>query len=537
MRFLCLILLCVNICHAFEETPLVKGILLVGKKELLAKKKELIEIEGIELREVELPSKGLEKHLEAILGEPFNHDTIRTIKNQIYQFYRDNDRPLVLISLPNQRPATGTVQVLIEESRLGEVKVVGNKWTPAKRYENYFATKPGETISQRNISRDMDFINRGPFRAVNVSYSPGARPQTTDVTLEVVDRRPYFFYAGCDNAGVPTTGRQRIFAGFGWDQIWGADQSLYYQYTTNYNTSRYHSNTFQYVALCPWKGIFNLYGGFSTVSATLDPSPLNNKGTNAQASLRYITPFGVTRQFSQEIIGGFDWKNTNNTLEFSDATPVFGQTVNITQWIVGYKCRYEEKNVTVEGDVEGVFSPFQWFPNQTSADYESLRPGADNRWFYLLANCFIRCALPHKMATHIRINGEASLQTLLPSEQLGVGGYDSVRGYDQRQFNGDSGLIVSWELHSPPFTVWKTKVKKRENLAHFLYFLDGGLGYDNVKVPDVPRFNTLAGTGIGLRYFLSDHLKARIDYGIKLHQQADFTGGASEVHFNVTGSF
>lgn len=524
-----------------EKVPkCISGIVFVGEKRFLLDKKELEAIKGIQFKHIDdVPGSesDLRKLLAPNLNRPFNANTLKEIKQQIYQYYRKNDRPIILVIVPKQKEDTGTAQFIVKESTLGKLTVVGNKWSPSKRYENYFDLKPGEAISQRSINRDMDFVNRSPFRTVNVSYSPGTREYTTDVTLEVTDRKPYFFYMGCDNTGVPTTGRQRIFAGLGWDQIRGKDISFFYQYTTNYSAHRYHSNTFQFTAMCPWHAIINLYGGFSIVHATLHPMPLNNRGTNIQGSIRYIAPFLSSRFFSQELIAGFDLKNTNNTMEFTDTTPVFGQTVNISQWTVGYKCRYESKKMTISGGVETVFSPFQWLPGQTDADYESLRPGADNRWFYATAYCNIRNALPLSLTSHLRLAGEISPQTLLPSEQFGIGGHDTVRGYDERQYNGDSGMLVNWEVHTPGVALIRTKSLKGINQANLLAFFDGGFGFDNTKVPQIPYANVLASVGIGFRYFLSDLLKARVDYGVKLHHQADFTGGASEVHFNVTGSY
>jgi hypothetical protein len=38
----------------------------------------------------------------------------------------------------------------------------------------------------------------------------------------------------------------------------------------------------------------------------------------------------------QELIAGFDFKRTNNTIEFVDDYPSFGKNVNLTQFSVEY---------------------------------------------------------------------------------------------------------------------------------------------------------------------------------------------------------
>src|SRR5690606_20963739 len=131
----------------------------------------------------------------------------------------------------------------------------------------------------------------------------------------------------------------------------------------------------------------------------------HNKGTNIQASIRYVVPFAPKAHFSQEIIAGFDIKNTNNTIEFTDTDPIIGHDINMTQWLLSYKCKYEWKKIEVEGGLEGIFSPLEWLPNQTNADFATLRPNATNTWFYAAGYCNIRRALPHAFSTVIRMNG------------------------------------------------------------------------------------------------------------------------------------
>lgn len=290
--------------------------------------------------------------------------------------------------------------------------------------------------------------------------------------------------------------------------------------------------------MLPWESVFNLFGGFSIMHADLNPMPMKNKGTNVQASIRYTIPFSPTQHFSQEFMAGFDIKNTNNTVEFTDTTPVFGRTVNITQWLAAYKCKYMWEKIEVESSIEGTFSPFAWLPGQTDADFESLRPEATSTWFYATAYCNIRHALPHCFSTQIKVSGQYSPSTLLPSEQFGIGGYATVRGYDERQYNGDSGMLASWEVHSPHFSLFRTKKRSLANEAYFLTFADGGFGFDNNHIPDVPNSNFLASIGAGFRYYFGTYINSRVDYGFKMHHQADFTGGRyGHLHFSVSGSY
>lgn len=46
----------------------------------------------------------------------------------------------------------------------------------------------------------------------------------------------------------------------------------------------------------------------------------------------------------------------------------------------------------------------------------------------------------------VRSQGQIASRNLLSSEQLGLGGLYTVRGYDERILNTDNGLFLSGEL-------------------------------------------------------------------------------------------
>lgn len=516
----------------------IRGVALVGGKKALFSNQELRSMQGLWTRDLDLPGSlyALQEELEPFyLNQAWTQETLQALKQKVYQYYISQDQPFVIISIPPQHKSSRIVQLIVEESRLGKVEVVGNEWVPSQRFLNYFHTRAGEPISLKRIGRDVDFMNRSPFRRVDLIYSPGVAENTTDLTLAVHDRRPYRFYAGTDNTGVPSTGRMRIFAGFSWDQLFNLDHTFFYQYTTNTHVNRFHANTFQYLALLPCEHILNLYGGFSVLQADIPAPNRHNEGTNIQGSIRYLIPFFFNRTLSHELTAGFDLKNTNNTMEFTDVAAVFGQTVNMSQFMLGYQLKLEYPSSSVQTGFDLFFSPFDWLPNQSQAAFNSLRPGAKNKWIYATGFVNFRQALG-SYSYRLFARAQVTPQALLPSEQLGLGGYDTVRGYDERQYNADIGILTSAEFYFPSFSIFRSRDPHRDKM-YFLLFLDAGGGCDNQKVPEIKWADYLMGIGPGVRYSFSSYLNARLDWGLKLHHQEGFTGGGSMFHFSVTGSY
>jgi hemolysin activation/secretion protein len=120
---------------------------------------------------------------------------------------------------------------------------------------------------------------------------------------------------------------------------------------------------------------------------------------------------------------------------------------------------------------------------------------------------------------------------LLPSEELGVGGYASVRGYEERLVNGDDGWIINNELRTPSFKIGNLlgKYGYGDGLQ-FLAFVDYGAVRANGVRTD------LLSVGPGLRYRMSRNVFVRFDYGFQLLER-NLSTRNSRAHIGVLLSF
>jgi len=517
----------------------IQAIILVNSKAELLEVDSLQGLYGLKIKDVPIP--GTKSALNAKLtplyyNQKFTQKNVTQIKKAITEFYEENGLPFVLVSVPSQNITKGVLQLVVQESKIGKLEFVGNKWAPTKMVSKYLTLKEGDSIRQNALLKDLDFMNRNPFRRVSLIYSQGDTKNTTNLTFDVDARKPYRFYTGVDDTGVPTTGRGRVFAGFCWDQMFQLDHMLLFQYTTNYESSKFHAYTVQYTAYLPWEAVLNLFGGYSSVHAHLPYPDRSNHGQSGQASLRYHTPFAPNRSLIHEFIAGADWKITDNTVEYVDTVfPVFAQAINISQGVLGYVCKYQKEKTAVESGIEMFFSPGEILPGQSNADFESLRPGAKNTWVYFNGHLSYE-KMFSSFTYQFYFKGQASTESLIPMVQLGIGGYGSVRGYDERQMSVDTGMFVSNELRAPGFSIFRSKQPHQDKMQ-FLIFFDVGGGADYNKIFSIKPHNYLMGAGPGVRYHFGQFLTARLDWGIKLHHQEGFTGGNSMFHFSVIGSY
>jgi hemolysin activation/secretion protein len=497
--------------------------------------------QGVLFDNIEVPASEelFEKELSPYLGTTITSSMLKEIQGSIQNFYTDNNLPLIQVIVPQQDITDGMVQIQVLESKVGKVRVEGGGHSSEKQLKNYLGLKHNDQINVDTMRNRLDFMNRNPFRKVNLVYAPGDDTLTTDIELLVDDRRPFRFYAGANNEGVPTTGREQLVAGFNCARMFSLDHFFAYQYTSTDNFHNFQGHTVQYLAFLPWRNVLSMYGGYSSVHADLPFPSQKNHGYSFQASGRYIVPFGGTKVLSHEASVGFDFKRTNNTVVDSESNPIIAKNVNLGQFMARYAGTVAKESYELGYEAELFVSPGAMMTDQTKEDYESLRPHAKNHWVYGRVMAKYLQRLPASFMFSCIGRGQLASENLLPSEQVGLGGFNSVRGYDERQLNYDSGAIINTELQSPgiPVISFFKKKKAWRDAIQLIGFIDYGYGTNHNLLPGEAIHNYLLGVGPGLRYTLDPWLTARLDLGVKLHKDATFSGGEAMWYFSTVGSF
>ncbi len=107
------------------------------------------------------------------------------------------------------------------------------------------------------------------------------------------------------------------------------------------------------------------------------------------------------------------------------------------------------------------------------------------------------------------INGQFTNDALVPGEQFGYGGPDSVRGFNIREVANDKGYSGSLELYTPELGAkfgWK-EIKMR-----LLGFYDAGTTGRNSIQPGESFGQSGGSVGVGMRMTYGKHVNLRLDF-------------------------
>jgi hemolysin activation/secretion protein len=163
----------------------------------------------------------------------------------------------------------------------------------------------------------------------------------------------------------------------------------------------------------------------------------------------------------------------------------------------------------------------------TDAAYQTIRAGAQADYFYGRMWGERRFVLPQNFIFLARMTGQLAGGNLLPSEQLGFGGYNSVRGYNMRLVNGDSGYFGTCEIRTPSRNLFA------DDQLQLLAFYDRGNAWDHTLLPGQDPNIDLSSTGLGLRYVLNPEILLRVDYGWQLNKVVTLPQPNSRWHVGV----
>jgi hemolysin activation/secretion protein len=333
------------------------------------------------------------------------------------------------------------------------------------------------------------------------------------------DRIPWSGYIGYEDSGNESTNLERTIYGIHWGNAFGLDHSLGYQYTASPNYRDLEAHTAAYTIPLRNRDQLVVYGSYATVHPTIGPGFMSD-GFAWQTSARYYHeifpgPCCPHRCLERNIIFGFDFRRTNSSLIFGQNV-VFDDIADIAQLMVGYQSVLQnECGDYCNWGTELYIGPHWGFsPHNNDRDFNALRPGASSDYVYARAYFERLRHLNSEFDTFWRIAGQVSESNLLASEQIGLGGYNTVRGYDMRLVNGDSGLVFNAELRTRPICMSYSSRCSHEMIL--LTFFDFGVAGNHDLFPAEEDSLELASVGWGLRYRVGQHVSARFDYGWQL---------------------
>jgi hemolysin activation/secretion protein len=451
----------------------------------------------------------------AFIGRPIDDALLADIPDRLTAYYASIGRPFVVIVIPAQDIAAGTLQVNVIETKRGRIRVEGNRWFDDQQYIGSIRTRVGDPIDIQSLTRDTNWINRDGHRHAAIALEPGDDPSTYDLTVRTRDSLPLDVTLGADNTGTADTGLYRIGLGIDWTNAMWRGDDLNYSFLTSPDQFRLLEHALTYTAYLPWRDWLTI----SAVNADTHgwtTGPSNGSSVNGRddiVSLRYGIDLPASPDFIHHIELGYDFKSTNNNV-LTGGNAVFPTTSELDQFAFGYIARRGDTRGLTDLTALLIGSPGHLTPRNTQSALAEQQPGASPTYVYGRLSIERLTNLPLDGVWSARLTGQYSSDNLLPSEQLIFGGFRSIRGFAELGATRDEGILMQNELRLAPLKPGLSRYQTDSAVLVPFVFLDLGAGRNHLDQAGLERsWLEMVSTGPGLTWQLTPNAALRLSWG------------------------
>ena len=418
---------------------------------------------------------------------------IQAVMRELDATYADRGYITTKTYIPAQNLQQGTLILSVLEGRVEDILLIDDeKQIESKRGERQLSTafpkSRGELFQLRDFEQGLDQMNRLASVEAVLKLQPGAEPGGSYVIVQRVQNDPVRGYLRLDNQGSKSTGRNRLSFDLEVDDLIGANDTWTLGYVGSENT-----NALSLVGSVPY-GYWTFRGDLS-YSEYL--TPLNTLselfGTSYSAGLNANYVLNRDQSSKTELSFGLQVRKSDRFINDARLTPQDLTTLNfgIKHLQLGERARHSfDATLTLGTSLFG-------------ADSDSGDLGRDipRAQFIKVGAGWQRQGALGELGTLVTdVRLQFSPHTLYGSEQMVLGSYSTVRGYNAAVASGDSGTYVRNDLYLTP-DVWNfLPTALGENLAQnaqFHLFLDAGVTRDRAR----ETTEKAAGFGLGLSYY------------------------------------
>jgi len=479
--------------------------------------------------------------LAPFLGEFDNLAALQSAAAALQAVYHRSGRLITQVVLPAQDISEGTVILKVIEGRISNVAVIGNQ---RLSNENILASLPvlraGESIDLHDLNAALQLANENPSRRLAVNFRPDKSVGDIIANVRVQEAEAQRYTLGLNDTGNENTGDLRLNLAWQNTNVMQKDHVATLQYTLapdDLDAVSIIGGGYR-IPFYRQRLLLDLVGAYSNVSSGSVPVPSGTldfagKGVVLGGQLTRLLPAVLKLQHRATLsIYQRRYKNECSiSVNNNSNACIGGSDVDYTTQplALGYSGKWTQPKRQFNFSLSASYN-LPGGPNGSATDFDAARLGADNRYLIWRAGADATQQLPRDWQLRALFEGQYVNEPLVSGEQFGLGGADSLRGFDERAVTGDRGWRAGLELFGPDLGA-KSGL---DGLAlRPVVFLEGGqMSRLNPQAGDIAQ-QTLSSAGLGMRLGYAGKLSAQIDWGRVINGGGTVDDGGSRFHFNL----
>lgn len=465
------------------------------------------------------------------INKKVNFRDMETITKKIKAKYKAEGYATAVVYLPEQEITEGTIEIRIIEGKMGELNIEGNKQFSSSLIRKHIHLKKNDILNVKILQRDILRLNANPDLEIKTVISASHVPETSDVTLQIEENYPHHIGASFDNQGTRLTGKSRSAFTFRSSNLSGNLDTVY---INTLLTSGSFGESVNYAAPLTTNGTrFGLDMTYFKMRLGKEYKPDDISGRT-----QIYTPYVSWELYLSELEEasfnlGMDIKSikkkTYAKLSSNDQLrqPYFGFDFSkIDSW-AGQTTFYPRFTFGTE---------HFWGASDRNHPTAS-RAGTGGFVFKYEQGLNRIQKMPWDTYLSLRSQFQAASRTLPSSEQIQLGGANSIRGYPEGDYLADMGGYLSSTWVFPMYLIpetWKvfnSETPLRRQIEPVI-FVDIGGGKLKKTLSGEKYDKFLVGVGGGFRINFGRRFYLRLDWAESVGDRP--TGGVGPSTFNLT---
>jgi len=445
----------------------------------------------------------------------------------------------------------GVLQIQVLEGKVAEVEInrydferqeMDTEFLDSSILRYWSPVKPGSVIRKKRLDDFVRLLNVNPDRHISAIFTRSSDPNALNLTYDVYESSPWHWYAQVDDSGTDTR-QWAPRAGLVNTNLTGRDDKLFLMYQTRVDSIEDNGvefGSYEFPLFTPRLRV-GLYAGYSEFEIAPE--------TGAGISFRGDgSLYGTTVRYNMFQISDwlFDAIGTVSH-ERSRVSPSLGLSTNVSMDLFGIGA-----GIYRSGDMsETSFSLMRTesFDGSDREDFERARIDAEpdfTIWTIIAGHRqFVDEGRIHELSGSVR--SMQPNERLIPAKMSAFGGLYTVRGYEEDEFVGDGGVILSAQYR---FDLTRY-LNRGEDLdgggddsdvtdvessgppkISLLAFTDYGRGRTRDPIPGEKDKQTMWGAGLGTTVELNEVFSAAIYYSWPLRDTIETDSGRGTWNFS-----
>ncbi len=462
-----------------------------------------------------------------MLGKEVTVADLFKVANDIELKYRNAGFVTTRVLVPEQTIDDGKFRIQVIEGFVSDIVYPDDIGPAQAALVMLMDVLRGVTpINVGDIERRMLVANDLPGLTVHASLGPSPTELGGSVITVQAERKAISASLAFDNRNSPFVGSYETVASVSFNAIASHADQVTLNTTISTPFKRSLSAGAAYQALLSSSGlIFGLTSSYSQSSPgeQLDPIDIKSRVLSEQASLDY--PIIRSRLENLHATAQFEFRDIDTNLNHDALNR---DNLRILRLGLSY-----DKTDDWDGQTAAKLTIHQGLGilgATPHGDAFATNPAGYSDSTKFTAGLTRIQQLPGNFSFLATVTAQIATKPLLASEQLGLGGANFARGYDDGEVSGDKGWAGSIEVrYTPP------ESKYLPDGFQVYAFFDGGEVWS--ETPDSPHF-TLASAGGGFRATPRDYLAASLEFDRPLDRIVMTQNGKPmRVFFNLTVTY